>query len=251
MSDMKYSSHAQLDISGRLPKAGKIRRLLPLPENTAEPLRVLEIGTGAGVVAFYFSQLRNPAFIVDAVDVADQRQVHEGFAFHAFNGRDLPFADDTFDIVISNHVIEHVGDAAAQAAHLAEIQRVLVPGGLGYLATPSRWQLVEPHFRLPFLGWLPKRLQDSYVRAAGRGEFYDCVLLRPVELRRLLQASGLDFDNANARALRALVDVEKPRSVLVRLLAGLPMTWLEALQSAFPVSIYLLRKPDPPGGDGA
>lgn len=251
MSDMKYSSHAQLDISGRLPKAEKIRRLLPLPDKDSEPLRLLEIGTGAGVVASYFSQLRNPRFLVEAIDVADQRQVYEGFGFQIFNGRDLPFVDNMFDIVISNHVIEHVGDVAAQARHLTEIRRVLVPGGLGYLATPSRWQIVEPHFRLPLLGWLPKRLQDSYVKAAGRGDFYDCVLLRPVELRRLLRASELNFENANAKALRALIDVEKPPGILLRLISRLPTSWLESMQSMFPVMIYLLRKPHSSKGDDA
>lgn len=57
---------------------------------------------------------------------------------------------------------------------LSELARVLRPSGIGYLAVPSRWMLVEPHYRLPFLSWMPQRAADAYVRLTGRGEYYDC-----------------------------------------------------------------------------
>src|SRR3546814_9833619 len=72
----------------------------------------------------------------------------------------LPFADDSFDVVLSNHVIEHVGEQPEQLAHLSELRRVLTPGGIGYLAVPNRWMLVEPHYRLAFLSWWPHRSEE-------------------------------------------------------------------------------------------
>lgn len=235
------SSHADLDINLRLEKARKIHRLLP-PADTSKELRLLEIGTGSGIIAYYFSQLRAPAFAVDAVDILDQRRMSDGYRFHLYDGSKLPFADGQFDYVISNHVIEHIGDRSQQAAHLQEIRRMLAPGGYAYLATPSRWQIVEPHFRLPFLGWLPKRLQDSYVRATGKGTHYDCNPLRPVELRHLLEHSELSFENLNARALQVLAELEKPGSLVARIASRLPFTLLDSLQDASPAMIYLLKK---------
>ena len=58
-------------------------------------------------------------------------------------GVELPFDDARFDVVISNHVIEHVGDEAAQHAHLREIRRVMKADGSAYLAVPNRWMLTE------------------------------------------------------------------------------------------------------------
>lgn len=45
----------------------------------------------------------------------------------------MPFASDSIDIVIANHVLEHVGDVDKA---LAEIRRVLKPGGHAILQTP-------------------------------------------------------------------------------------------------------------------
>src|SRR3546814_18814077 len=84
------------------------------------------------------------------------------------------WSSDVCSSDLSNHVIEHVGNADAQRHHLDEIRRVLAPDGVVYFAEPNRWRLVEPHFRLPFLSWLPHTASDRYVRVMGRGSHYDC-----------------------------------------------------------------------------
>src|SRR3546814_17958343 len=83
------------------------------------------------------------------------------------------WSSDVCSSDLSNHVIEHVGNADAQRHHLDEIRRVLAPDGVVYFAAPNRWRLVEPHFRLPFLSWLPNPASDRYVRVMGRGSHYD------------------------------------------------------------------------------
>lgn len=243
---MVYSSHAATDLDGRWPKAEKIRRLIPLPHNRDKVLNLLEVGAGSGAIAHYFSKLSSPSFRVTSVDVEDQRKISSGYEFQVYDGKRLPFENDRFDVVISNHVIEHVGGREQQQEHLAELCRVLAPGGYVYLATPSRWQIVEPHFSLPLLSWIPRRWRDGYVRIMRRGERYDCDLLRPVELRRLLNDSGLPYTSLNLQALQALVDIERPKGALVRLIAALPKWLVKKLDTSFPTLIYLIRKPDNP-----
>ena len=240
---MAHSSHAACDLNGRWPKAEKIRRLLPLAGNEGRKLRLLEVGTGSGAIAHYFSQISAPEFHVSAVDVEDQRSIDTGYEFKIYDGQHLPFDAQSFDIVISNHVIEHVGDREHQAHHLLELSRVLAPGGYIYLATPSRWQLVEPHFSLPFLSWIPRGWRDSYVRLAGKGEMYDCDLLRPVELRRLFEAAALSYRNLNVQALRAFADIERPGSVLLKLATLLPGWALKRMANLFPTLIFLVYRP--------
>ncbi|HEV3196295.1 MAG TPA: methyltransferase domain-containing protein [Bryobacteraceae bacterium] len=79
----------------------------------------------------------------------------------AGDGRRLPFRDSTFDLVFSNSVIEHVGDAASQQSFAREVARV----GRGFwVQTPNRWFPVEQHLLTPFIHWLPKAWQRPILR---------------------------------------------------------------------------------------
>jgi len=49
---VQRQAHAALDAASRYPKAAKIHQLLDLPEAGERERRLLEIGTGAGVVSF-------------------------------------------------------------------------------------------------------------------------------------------------------------------------------------------------------
>ena len=59
----------------------------------------------------------------------------------------LPFADETFDLVFSNQVFEHVMDYP-QA--LAEISRILKPQGASVHVFPGRWKWKESHVYVPY-----------------------------------------------------------------------------------------------------
>lgn len=102
---------------------------------------ILDIGCGNGRIATHFVAKENH---VSGVDVEDKRASEtRDFAFHLVDSERLPFETDSFDLVLSHHVIEHVPD---QELHLAEIHRVLRPGGLCYLATPNKSSpLMEGH----------------------------------------------------------------------------------------------------------
>jgi SAM-dependent methyltransferase len=232
--------HAAPDGQGRRHKARKIRDLLAL--TPAQSIRMLEIGCGSGAIAHYFATCAELDCAVDAVDVIDQRQAREGYSFQVVDGVRLPFGEDRFDVVISNHVIEHVGDGAEQLTHLREIARVLVPGGVAYLATPNRWQMVEPHYRLAFLSWLPRRWRSSYLRISGKGGYYDCEPLRMGELESMIDVAGLQYRNLCVPALRHVLAVEQNGSRIARALLLVPDWTLQGLRRLSPTHVYLLRR---------
>ncbi len=62
------------------------------------------------------------------------------FSFEIVDVQQIPFEADMFDAVIANHMLQHVPD---RARALAEMQRVLKPGGVVYLATNSLSHLHE------------------------------------------------------------------------------------------------------------
>lgn len=236
--------HAALDPAGRLPKAEKIAALLALhPAPAGQCLRLLEIGTGAGAIAHYFSTRAGFDCDVDAVDVVDQRKVTDGYRFRTVTSVELPFADANFDAVISNHVIEHVGGNEDQRVHLREIARVLKPGGAAYLATPNRWHLVEPHYRLAFLSWLPRKWRSGYLRWRGRGDYYDCEPLTMPELETMLRSSGMTYANVCWEAIRAMSASETRRSLAVVLASRIPRVLAYPLRRFSPTHVYLLQRP--------
>lgn len=167
----------------RYEKARKIMRVLHEAEEQAKPVnsvqRLLDFGTGNGEIASYLSEY----YEVVSVDVADQRTAYDGFTFIKFNGEDLPFSDKSFDIVVSNHVIEHVSDADK---HLSEIRRLLKDDGLVYLATPNRFWPWEVHNQIPFLHYLPASTFNKILKRLGR-HHEDVLLLTWWALKRKMK----------------------------------------------------------------
>ena len=233
--------HAVLDVVSRRQKGLKIERLLDLG-GRGQPIRMLEIGTGSGGIAHYFATHETLQCHVDAVDVHDNRQVADGYDFHIVTDTGLPFASETFDVVLSNHVIEHVGERAAQIEHLRELRRVLKSDGVGYLAVPNRWMLVEPHYRLAFLSWLPRSLRSSYLRAMKRGEVYDCEPLTLPELDDLLKHAKLRFEHIEIQALREVFAIEGANTWMARLAQAMPSGLLTPLRGIVPTLICRLGR---------
>lgn len=231
--------HAVLDLQSRRSKALKIEMLLDLAGRSGR-LRLLEVGTGSGGIAHYFGTHPSLLCEVDAVDVCDNRLLSDGYRFRLVEGTDLPFADGQFDVVLTNHVIEHVGDENAQRRHLAEVRRVMRAGAVGYLAVPNRWMLVEPHYRLAFLSWLPRTWRSPYLRAMRKGNFYDCEPLQMKQLERLLDDAGFVHANLCIEALRATLEIERPLSPATKLLRRIPDAAIAPFRRIIPTLIYRL-----------
>ena len=92
---------------------------------------------------------------------APKGPVPERFTCCAGDGRCLPFADRSFDLVFSNSVIEHVGTYEDQKRFAAELRRV---GGQIFVQTPNRWFFIETHFLTVFVHFLPWRFARRLIR---------------------------------------------------------------------------------------
>ena len=186
---MSYvAGHRLHDRAGRARRAARIARVLEdLGGRDLAGLRLLDVGASHGLISL---ALAERCAYVAGVDV-DRDALHAAAAeprdtdragFALASGMALPFADASFDIVVCNHVYEHVPDPLRL---MAEIARVLRPGGVCYFAGGHRLQLIEPHHRLPLLSWLPRPLADAMLRATGRGQHYEERFLPPWRLPEL------------------------------------------------------------------
>jgi SAM-dependent methyltransferase len=77
------------------------------------------------------------------------------------DGRELPFADASFDVGFSNAVVEHVaGGRAGQRRFVHELCRV---AKRVFVTTPNRWFPLEVHTLLPFVHWLPASARERVI----------------------------------------------------------------------------------------
>lgn len=96
---------------------------------------VLELGTGSGALWVDIADKIPAAWTITLSDLSDgmldaawRNLVVTGrnFKFEQIDAQSIPYADETFDIVIANHMLYHVPD---RPKALAEIKRVLKKGG--------------------------------------------------------------------------------------------------------------------------
>ena len=153
---------------------------------------VLEIACGRGDFAAWCTALPTPPAHLVAADLSGvaietaRRRIRGGRAsFCQSDAEATAFASDTFDTVICCETLEHL---AKPRAALAELARVLRPGGRLYLTTPS------------YLG--PMGAYRGYLRLTGRryseeGQPINRFLLAP-QLRRWVRAAGFEVVHADA-----------------------------------------------------
>lgn len=240
LKPVERRGHASLDLRSREKKAEKIRTILEA-ERELRGSDLLEVGVGSGAIAARLADAVKPSGEVWGVDVRDSRLVTEGFRFAIVEDASLPFADRFFDVVVSNHVLEHVGARPEQLAHLREVARVLKDDGVAYLATPNRWALLEPHFHLPLLSWLPVSARTPYVRIARKGRDYDCHPRRRTELLELCSSAGLNVTDRTLEAVRLTVEIEDLPPLVSRLVAA-PDRVIRAFLPLVPTHVMILRK---------
>jgi SAM-dependent methyltransferase len=140
---------------------------------------ILEIGTGTGGL---LRTLIDRGYHARGVErnadlIAESRRWYGDLPSQQVSGVALPFRSESFDVVVSFDVFEHIRDSDA---HLREVHRVLRGGGQYLIQTPSKWSNVA----FETVRWKSfTRWRDDH-----------CSLHTPGQLRRRLNAHGFSAE---------------------------------------------------------
>lgn len=165
--DRRYAARSQ--------KANKIRAILEdFAGAELASLSCLDIGCSNGGISDNMAPIFENLIAIDvdqeAIEAADRSRKSHNLAYMVASGYDVPFPDESFDVIICAQVYEHVTDQKSLAG---EVKRVLRRGGFCFFSGPNRLKVIEEHYWLPFLSWLPRTLSHRYMRLAGKGRYYD------------------------------------------------------------------------------
>ncbi|MDK9704685.1 MAG: class I SAM-dependent methyltransferase [Sulfuritalea sp.] len=140
-----------------------------LGQEHGKNVHVLDYGCGAGAIV---KELRSRGINAFGCDVfyeggdsstSIEPTLLDG-AIRRMSGSAIPFESASFEFVINNQVMEHVENLDNV---LAEIQRILKPGGKILSLFPDKGVWREGHCGVPFLHWFPKGSRSRVYYAAA------------------------------------------------------------------------------------
>ena len=232
-----------LNAESRSRKARKILNVLSdFIERPLSELACLDIGCSGGHITNAIGARFRTTVGLDtdaqALAIARQSVPVPGVRFEQGSATQMPLADAAFDVVICNHVYEHIND---QQGMLREIHRVLRPGGVCYLGAGNRFAPIEPHYGLPLLAWPPKPVSNAYLRLTGKKGVYGENHLSYWGLRRLVR--GFEVYDYTPKILSDPGRFSGGDRTYDRLPTRfLPESLLRFAAPVFPTYVWLLKK---------
>jgi SAM-dependent methyltransferase len=190
-----------------------IRDAAPPPVAAGAPLaRILEDGCGLGLYIGRLRDVFHTSYVFgleyDFERAAEAGRRHPPSLVVCAAGEALPYPACSFDLILSNEVIEHVQD---DRAAVAEMARSLRPGGRLVLFCPNRWYPVETHGiywrgryhfgNIPLVNYLPDRWRNRlapHVRAYTARGLRRLLAGLPVRIVKHTRIFG-GYDNLVAR----------------------------------------------------
>lgn len=191
-------------------RAGQERRLRLIEQAAGERANGIVLDNGCGIGA-YLARLAGLAHQAHGLEFdeprARQANLRVGNVVRAA-GEALPYPSDSFDLILSHEVIEHVQDDSLAAS---EMVRTLKPGGRLVLFAPNRGYPFETHGvywrgqyhfgNIPLVNYLPTPLRNRlapHVRAYSSSSLASLFAGLPVEIVEQRVIFGA-YDNLIAR----------------------------------------------------
>ena len=183
----------------RAARMTRFQRLLQVDEHT----RILDVG---GTPGNWSLLAVRPRITILNLPRAIERNGDSTVWIFA-DGCQLPFRDQSFDVVFSNSVIEHLGSPIRHEQYAREIARV---GVRYFVQTPNRWFPVEPHLLTPMIHFLPRSWQRGVIEKLTIWEWV--ARPRPDQRAFYLEHYLRDIQLLDSRQMRRLF----PGSRLIR-----------------------------------
>ena len=170
-------------------RSGQDRRLAMIREHVDVSGRILDNGCGLGTYLAALAPFSQSRFGLEVEADRALQALPRATGVAIGVGEALPFPTNSFDLVLSNEVIEHVADDARYAAEMVRVTR---PGGRMVIFCPNRWYPVEQHGvfwrgtykfgNIPLVNYLPRSLRNRlapHVRTYTAGDIRRLVRGRP------------------------------------------------------------------------
>ena len=205
-----------------------------------ETLSCVDIGCGSGGISAHLA----PSFKqVCGVDPEPWERwghytsAHPTLSFREESIENLSLPDNSVDIVICNQVYEHV---PSPQILIAQIFRILKPGGICYFAGPNLLYPIEPHVHWPFVHWIPRRLAVAILNYAAPGKVLDAYSTTYWQLKRWLRQ--FDVVDAVPQLIKHRAEL-KSGGNLWGIFRIVPLWLLRTMGFLSPGLIFLVTKP--------
>ncbi len=165
--DSYYDGQSEWRQLGAIDKARNIRRAWSQLNGRTDPVSVLEVGCGDGSV---LGALAREGWNVQGIDVSSSGVLAaqgRGLVAQVFDGERLPFDDQSIDLLVMTHVVEHLENPRAMLRESSRVAKFV------FVEVP-----LERHWRT----------KANFVwTSLGHINIYD-----PLLIRHLIQSSGID-----------------------------------------------------------
>jgi SAM-dependent methyltransferase len=199
---------AQRGEPGYVWRSGQDRRLAMIRQHADVSGRLLDNGCGLGTYLAALEPFSQARFGLEIEADRARKALPRATGVALGVGEALPFPADSFDLVLSNEVIEHV---SSDVRYAVEMVRVTRPGGRIVIFCPNRWYPVEQHGifwrgeykfgNIPFVNYLPRTLRTRlapHVRTYTAGDIRRLFQLLPVTIVHHSRIFG-GYDNIEGR----------------------------------------------------
>jgi ubiquinone/menaquinone biosynthesis C-methylase UbiE len=225
------------------------------------PKTILEVGASTGLNCYALAKLFHGAQVrglepeTQAVDVAQSMKVAEELSpmFIEGVGENIPLPDESVDLILCHTVIEHVRDVPKV---IAEMSRVLAPGGVIHLEAPNYIWPFEPHLAVWCIPLLGKRFVKLCATMQGKGDMANFLshlqFVHPTYLENLFKSNSLEYSNRSIDKIESVfsrtADIKQYKK-LAKLLGMIGMLQLDRLViklllmfRLYPSLLYTIRK---------
>jgi ubiquinone biosynthesis O-methyltransferase len=135
--------------------------------------KLLDIGCGDGVLSYLFAKEGAKVTGIDYSDIAIEfgkekiKSKNLDIDFKQGSAYELPYKDNSFDIIVSSDVIEHLEDVPK---YLSEINRVVKNGGIVVISTPikfTEYPLDKEHV----IEWFPNEFKQVIEKQFNKTQY--------------------------------------------------------------------------------